>query len=153
MVKYMANWENIKKKVGIFAAKTAKKTAEFTDVAALKIKIAAKEADIDLAYRRLGKLSYAKLKELEGVDPAELTTGISDEIKEIDKLLAELEALKKEDAERKAAKKAAKAEEDEDEEDEELDTAIIEEFKEARVVADKAYVEAKKAAEEAREEE
>ena len=147
----MANWENFKKKVGIFAAKTAKKTVELTDTAALKIKIAAKEADIDLAYRRLGKLSYAKLKELEGVDPAELTTGISNELKEIDKLLAELEALKKEDAERKAAKQAKKADDEEEEDDEELDTAIIEEFKEARIVADKAYVEAKQAAEEAKE--
>lgn len=147
----MANWENFKKKVGIFAAKTAKKTVELTDTAALKIKIAAKEADIDLAYRRLGKLSYAKLKELEGVDPAELTTGISNELKEIDKLLAELEALKKEDAERKAAKQSKKDEESDEEDEEELDTAIIEEFKEARIVADKAYVEAKQAAEEAKE--
>ena len=147
----MANWENFKKKVGIFAAKTAKKTVELTDTAALKIKIAAKEADIDLAYRRLGKLSYAKLKELEGVDPVELTTGISNELKEIDKLLAELEALKKEDAERKAAKQSKKDEESDEEDEEELDTAIIEEFNEARIVADKAYVEAKQAAEEAKE--
>jgi hypothetical protein len=53
----MSNWKKFKKKLGDFADKTAGKTRELTDTAALKIKIANKEADRDLEYRKLGKLA------------------------------------------------------------------------------------------------
>ena len=40
----MSKWENFKKNIGKLADKTAKKTRELTDTAALKLKIANKEA-------------------------------------------------------------------------------------------------------------
>lgn len=147
----MSKWENFKKNIGKLADKTAKKTRELTDTAALKLKIANKEADRDIEYAKLGKLAYAKLKELEGVDPTELTANISASLEKLDTILAELEALKAEDAERKAAKEAEKAAKEKDDDDDELNMGVMQEFNEARKVADEAYDEAKEAASEAKE--
>ena len=149
----MSKWDNFKDKVGKLADKTAQKTRELTDTAALKIKIANKEADRDQVYKKLGKLAYSKLKELEGVNQDELTASISECLSEIDKILAELEELKAEDAKRKAEKAAAKeakkaAKEDEDEDDD-LDMQVMKEFNEARKTADEKFEEAKQAAENA----
>lgn len=146
----MSKWENFKKNVGVLADKTAKKTRELTDTAALKLKIANKEADRDIEYTKLGKLAYAKLKELEGVDPAVLTEKISASLEKLDTILSDLEALKKEDAERKAAKESEKAAKNKKDEDE-LNMNVMEEFKEARKTADEAFEEAKEAADEAKE--
>ena len=151
----MSKWDDFKKNMSELADKTVKKTRELTDTAALKLKIANKEADRDIEYARLGKLAYAKLKELEGIDAAELTASISESLSKLDTILAELEALKDEDAERKAAKEAAKeaeraAREAEKEEDEELNTKVMDEFKEARKTADEKYEEAKSDADEAK---
>ena len=146
----MSKWENFKQKMGDLADKTAKKTRELTDTAALKLKIANKEADRDIEYAKLGKLAYAKLKELEGVDPTELTASISASLEKLDTILAELEALKAEDAERKAAKEAEKAAKEKKDDEDELDLNVMERFHEARDVADKAYEDAKAEAEEAK---
>ena len=148
----MSKWEDFKQKMGVLADKTAKKTRELTDTAALKLKIANKEADRDIEYARLGKLAYAKLKELEGVDPEELTANISASLEKLDGILAELAALKAEDEERKAAKEAAKeaAKAAKEEDDDELDMKVMDEFKDARKDADEAYEEAKDAASDAK---
>ena len=60
--RFMSTWNDIKKSVGLIAEKTAIKTRELTDTASLKIKIASREADRDTEYKRLGKLTYTKLK-------------------------------------------------------------------------------------------
>ncbi len=146
----MSKWENFKQKMGDLADKTAKKTRELTDTAALKLKIANKEADRDIEYAKLGKLAYAKLKELEGVDATELTANISESLAKLDEIIAELEALKAEDAERKAAKEAEKAAKEKEDDEDALDLNVMEQFNEARVIADKAYEDAKQAAEEAK---
>ena len=62
----MSKWDDFKKNLGKFADKTVTKTRELTDTASLKIKIANKEADRNIEYKRLGKLTYAKLKALDG---------------------------------------------------------------------------------------
>ncbi len=152
LVKYMSKWEDFKQKMGVLADKTAQKTRELTDTAALKLKIANKEADRDIEYAKLGKLAYAKLKELEGVDPEELTASISASLEKLDTILAELEALKTEDEERKAAKEAAKetARAAKEEDDDELDMKVMDEFKDARREADEKYEEAKAEADKAK---
>ena len=149
----MPNWDKIKKNVGNIANKTATKTRELTDTAALKLKIATKEADRDTEYKRLGKLAYVKLKELEGFDSASLTESIAASLDSLDKIIEELDALKKEDEERKkekqAQKDAKKAEKEKAAEaEEELNLAIMTEFNEARVEADIVYENAKAQAEE-----
>jgi hypothetical protein len=105
----MSTWEDLKRSLGTIADKTATKTRELTDAAALKIKIANKEADRDLEYKRLGKLTYAKLKASQGRDTSEIVAQISKSIENLDRIIAELKALKARDEERKAEKTAAKA--------------------------------------------
>lgn len=128
----MSKWDDFKKSLGNFADKTVTKTRELTDTASLKIKIANKEADRDIEYKRLGKLTYAKLKKLEGHSTEELTAKISESLEKLDKIIAELEALKNEDDERKAAKEAAKAAKAaRNDDDEELNTDTINDFEAA----------------------
>jgi hypothetical protein len=154
----MSKWDDFKKNLGEIADKTANKTRELTDAAALKIKIANKESDRDLEYKKLGKMTYAKLKNFKGADPEELTAKISESLENLDRILAELEELKKEAAERKAEKEAEKAAEkaakqaekaskketeSQDKEEDTLDVKIMEEFNCARKVADEKFEEAK----------
>ena len=151
----MPNWEKIKKNLGNIADKTVNKTKELTDTASLKIKIAGKESDRDIAYKKLGKLAYVKLKQLEGFDTEETTAKISEALEELDVILAELAALKAEDEARKQEKQAEKEakkqeKQAEKEEDEELNMEVMTEFNKARVVADEEYEKAKTAAEEAK---
>ncbi|MBE6684303.1 MAG: hypothetical protein E7592_01470 [Ruminococcaceae bacterium] len=126
----MSKWDDFKKTLGNFADKTVTKTRELTDTASLKIKIANKEADRDIEYKRLGKLTYAKLKKLEGHSTEELTVKISESIEKLDNIIAELNALKSEDEERKAAKEAEKAAKAaaRNDDDEELNTDTINGF-------------------------
>ena len=149
----MSKWDNFKKSVGDIADKTVNKTKELTDTAALKLKIANKEADRDIEYKRLGKLAYVKLKGLEGCDSTEMTERIAASLEHLDRILGELKGLKAEEeskknekATQKAAKKAEKKKEEEA--DEELNMAVMTEFHEARIVADEEYEKAKAAAEE-----
>lgn len=151
----MPNWEKIKKNIENFADKTVNKTKELTDTASLKIKIASKESDRDLAYKKLGKSAYIKLKKLEGFDSPELTETIAKELEEIDKILAELEALKAEEEARKQEKQAEKEAKKQEkkaaeETDEELNVEVMKQFNQARTVADEEYEKAKAAAEEAK---
>ena len=104
----MPNWEKIKKNIGNIADKTVNKTKELTDTATLKIKIAGKESDRDIAYKKLGKLAYVKLKQLEGFDSEEITEKISKLLEELDTILKELAALKAEEEARKQEKQAEK---------------------------------------------
>ncbi len=105
----MSKWDEFKKSVGVIADKTVTKTRELTDTASLKLKIASKEADRDSEYKKLGKLTYTKLKNDIPGNAEALTREISESIDKLDKIFAELEALKKEEADRRAAKEAEKA--------------------------------------------
>lgn len=156
----MYNWDKFKENAKGVANKTAAKTRELTDAAALKLKIANKEADRDVEYKRLGKLSYVKLKQLEGHDSAELTESISTCLDRLDKIHMEIAELKSEEnakkaeknAEKNAEKAAKKAKKQaEKEESEKLNMRVMEEFAEAREVADEEYQKAKQAAEDAKE--
>ena len=152
----MSKWDEFKKGIGSFADKTVGKTREITDSATIKIKIANKEADRDQEYRRLGKLTYAKLKKLDVSDSAKLTEKISEVMARIDVIMADIAALKAREEDIKAAKEAEKAAKaaaraaSEEEEDEEEASIIMDEFNEARREADEEYVKAKKAADEAK---
>ena len=150
----MPNWEKIKKNLGNIADKTVTKTKELTDTASLKIKIASKESDRDLAYKKLGKLAYVKLKQLDGYDSEEITAKISGILEELDAILADLAALKAEEEARKqekqAEKEAKKQEKPKEETNEELNMEVMTEFNKARAVADEEYEKAKTAAEEAK---
>ena len=148
----MSKWDDFKKSVGSFADKTANKTRELTDTAALKIKIANKEADRDTEYRNLGRLAYAKLRCVEGTDPEALTEEISATMDKLDEICRALAELKREDEARKSAKqeKSEEKKEQEKEPNEELDMQVMAEFNEARQVADVEYEKAKQAAEDAK---
>ena len=129
----MSKWDDFKKTLGNFADKTVSKTRELTDTASLKIKIANKEADRDIEYKKLGKLTYAKLKSTEKHSAEELTKKISETLDSLDKIIAELEALKAQDDERKAEKEAKKAEksafyESGDDSSDELNTNTIDDL-------------------------
>ena len=149
----MSKWDEFKKGIGTFADKTVEKTKGLTDSATIKIKIANKEADRDQEYRRLGKLTYAKLKKLNSSEAGELTAMISETMARIDRIMAEIDALQSKEDDIKAAKeadraaKAARRAAEEDEEDEEEAAIIMDEFNEARRVADEEYEKAKKLAE------
>jgi hypothetical protein len=144
----MSKWEELKSNLSVIADKTIKKTKELTDTASLKIKIASKEADRDIEYKNLGRLTYLKLKDTDTKDPEALTKQISESIEKLDTINEEIITLKKEDELRKKAKKAEKEEakkkaEEEAEQEEEL---IMEQFNEARREADAEYEKAKEAA-------
>lgn len=128
----MSKWDDFKKSLGNFADKTVSKTRELTDTASLKIKIANKEADRDIEYKRLGKLTYAKLKASDSHSTKELTVKISESIEKLDKIISELDALKNEDDGRKAAKESEKAARaaarSNDDDDEELNIDTINDF-------------------------
>ena len=152
----MSKWDDFKKGFGDFADKTVGMTKELTGSATLKIKIANKEADRDQEYRRLGKLTYAKLKKLSDGDSAELTAKISETMARIDKIMAEIAEMKAKEDEIKAAKEAEKAARaakkaaEEEEDDEEVDLVIMDEFNQARREADEEFDKAKKAADDAK---
>lgn len=105
----MSAWNDIKKSVSLFAEKTANKTRELTDTASLKIKIASREADRDTEYKRLGKLTYSKLKNTDEYSSEKLTLEISKTIERLDEINAQIKDLKAEEDERRASKEAEKA--------------------------------------------
>lgn len=108
----MSTWNDFKKSVGLFAEKTANKTRELTDTASLKIKIASREADRDTEYKRLGRLTYSKLKSTDDSQSERLTLEISKSIEKLDEINLEIGALRAEEDERRAAKEAEKAQKD-----------------------------------------
>ena len=117
----MSTWDDFKKSVGYYADKTVKKTRELTDTASLKIKIASKEADRDTEYKRLGKLTYAKLKNTTSKDSEKLTRAISECIEKLDAILSELDSMLSEEEIRRAKKEAEKATKNEKKENFEKD--------------------------------
>ena len=148
----MANWNDIKKSIGNIADRTATKTREIADTASLKIKIANKEAERDIQYKALGKLAYAKLRNLNVKDPDALTENISTTLDKLDAILKEIAELRAEDEARRAAKQAEKqakedakhrAEQEEEAEQEELNRKVMEDFNNARTEADAEYEKAK----------
>lgn len=154
----MANWDDIKRSIGNIADKTAIKTRELADTASIKIKIANKEAERDVQYKALGKLAYAKLRNINVSDAEALTENISNTLDKLDSVLKEIHDLKAELEARRAAKEAEKAmkkeekcraEQAEQEEAEELNRRVIENFEEARKKAETEYQKAKADAEEA----
>lgn len=104
----MSMWNDIKKSVTDFADKAAKKTEELTDAAAMKIKIANKEAERDSEYKNLGRLIYEKLGDADEQRKEQLTEAIAESIKKLDATIAELTRLNKEYNEAKAAREAEK---------------------------------------------
>lgn len=152
----MANWNDIKSGIGSIANKTANKTRELADSAALRIKIANKEAERDIQYKALGKLAYAKLRNINVKDPEALTESISTTLDKIDTILKELHDLQAEVEARRAAKEAEKAakqeaarqqEEREEQENEELNRKVMDDFNKARADAEDEYEKAKADAE------
>lgn len=152
----MANWNDIKTGIGSIANKTASKTRELADSASLKIKIANKEAERDIQYKALGKLAYAKLRNVNVKDPDALTQNISITLDKLDAILKELHDLKAEAEARRAAKEAQKAakeqaarqqEEREEQEAEELNRRVMNDFNKARAEANDQYQQAKADAE------
>ncbi len=105
----MSTWNDIKKSVGLFAERTAAKTRELTDTASLKIKIASHEADRDTEYKKLGRLTYQKLKNAEEKKSEQLTLEISKVIEKLDEINARIDELRAEEQERREAKEAEKA--------------------------------------------
>lgn len=142
----MSNWENFKIGFGKLADNTVNKTRELTDTAALKIKIANKEAERDMEYKNLGKLTYAKLKKLDGTNNEAVTKEISDTLEKLDRTNRALSSLKAEEkakkAEKEAEKQAKKAKDNDD------DQLIMDSFNEARAEAEEEYQKAKQAADE-----
>lgn len=162
----MSKWEEFKKNLGEIADKTVNKTRELTDSAALKIKIANKEAERDTEYKNLGKLAYKKLKKLEDHNSEETTAKISQALEKLDEINKELKDLKAEEKARKDAKEAEKAEKEAEKEaakqaekqaekkakaeEEKLNMAVMNDFNEARKEADNEYEKAKQAADDAK---
>ena len=147
----MSKWETFKAEFGKFADKTVNKTRDLTDLAALKIKIANKEAERDTEYKNLGKLTYAKLKKLDGTDPQTVTKEISDILEKLDAINQAIASLKAEEKAKKDARDAAKEAERQakqaKEEDNEEEKLVMDMFNEARAEADAEYEKAKQAAE------
>ena len=155
----MPNWNDIKKNIGNLADKTAAVTRELTDVASLKIKIANKESDRDHEYKHLGKLAYARLRQIKGFDAEQLASDISASLERLDtinKELAELKAIEKSRNDAKAADKKAKetkkaeAAEKKKQESEKLNLEVMDQFNNARTTANEEYQKAKEAAEDAK---
>ncbi len=106
----MSKWDDIKKGIGYYADKTVTKTRELTDTASLKLKIASREADRDTEYKKLGELTYEKLKDQNLANADSLTRDISDTIARLDAICDELSKLKADEEARRTAKEAEKAE-------------------------------------------
>ena len=155
----MANWNDIKASIGNIAGKTAAKTRELADTASLKLKIAGKEAERDVQYKALGKLAYAKLRDVNVKDPEALTQGISTTLDKLDTILKELHDLNSELEARRAAKEAERAakeeaerleQEREEQENEELNRRIAEGMENAENQAKEEFEKAKAEAESAK---
>lgn len=102
----MANWDEIKVKIGNAANKAIKKTEELADSASKHIKLKAMDGKLSEKYESLGRLTYKQLKS--GESQAEKISGVIDEIDSLrvqrKALHDEIEADKKKRAEEKAAK-------------------------------------------------
>ena len=84
----MANWQEIKGKLGKAAETAVKKTGELADSAAKHVKLKALDGKLSGKYEKLGRLTYKQLKS--GESQAE---DISKAVEEIDSLRAQRKAL------------------------------------------------------------
>ena len=101
----MANWNEIRVKVGNAASKAAKKTEEIAHTTAKYVKLKSLDSKISAKFEVLGKLTYKQIKDEES--QAERIARVIDEI---DSLRAQRKALKEEieaDKQRRAEEKAA----------------------------------------------
>ena len=99
----MANWDEIKDKLGRAASKAVKKTEELADSASKHIKLKAIDSKLSGRYEMLGRLTYKQLKS--GDSQAER---ISTVIEDIDLLRSQRRALQAEiesDKQRRAEEK------------------------------------------------
>lgn len=92
----MSSWNEIKNNIQVIAKKTAKKTEELADTAVFKVKIGAKQNELNTQFKNLGIVTYKKLHSESEDDTAALTEKIAVYVSNIDKLSAELRALKEE---------------------------------------------------------
>ena len=139
----MSSWNEIKGNIQTFAKKTAKKTEELADTAVFKVKIAAKQNELNTQFKNLGIVVYKKLHAENEEDTAALTEKIAVYISNIDKLTVELATLKaeyKKHIESTKPQKAVsvsigngKAE---------PDAKVLQSFKEAREVGNEEFAEA-----------
>jgi septal ring factor EnvC (AmiA/AmiB activator) len=107
-------WDDICKSVGQLAKKAGQKFEELSDVAALRLRISAQQAEIEEAYAKLGKLTYEHSyaeKELE-VDSLEINREIASCIEAIARLREEIAALKAKIAAKTEAEFEGEAEQD-----------------------------------------
>ena len=110
----MANWEEIRVKVGKAANKAAKKTEELAQSTAKHVKLKSLEHKLSSKYEDLGRLTYKQIKD--EVSQAEKISRIIEDIDflrvQIKNLKAEIEEDKKRRAEEKAKDKEARKEQD-----------------------------------------
>ena len=92
----MSSWNEIKSNIQAIAKKTAKKTEELADTAVFKVKIGAKENELNTQFKNLGIVVYKKLHSENDEDTAALTEKIAVYVSNIDKLSSELNTLKAE---------------------------------------------------------
>ena len=100
----MANWQEIKGKIGKAAESAVKKTGELADTAAKHVKIKTIDGKLSGRYEKLGRLTYKQLKS--GESQAE---EISKAVEEIDSLRAQRKAISDEieaEKQRRAEEKA-----------------------------------------------
>ena len=109
----MADWNEIRSKIGKAANKAVQKTSEMADSASKYVKLKSYDSKISSKYESLGRLTYKQIKS--GESQAQR---ISELIDDIDSLCAnrkqladEIEADKQRRAEEKAAEKQQRAEE------------------------------------------
>ena len=117
----MANWEEIRVKVGNAAKKTAKKTEELAHITAKYVKLKALDTKISGKYEELGRYTYKQIKN--EVSQAEK---ISLVISEIDALRAQRSTLKEEIEADKKKRTEEKAEENSEPVAEETDSGETE---------------------------
>lgn len=154
----MSKWDDFKSGISSLAGKTANKTRELTGAASIKIKIANKEADRDREYKLLGKLTYAKLKNISLNDGEDLTAKISETLEKLDGILLDIKTLKHQEAELKSSKEAERVAREEAkrakeaaeyDDDDDYDEVVMDQFNAARKEADEEYQRAKQAAKDA----
>ena len=103
----MANWNDIKVKVGKAANTAVKKTGEIADTASKYVKLKAVDVKLASKYESLGRLTYKQLKN--GGSQAEKISAIIEKLDQLNEQRAaikdEIEAEKQRRADEKANKK------------------------------------------------
>ena len=111
----MANWSEIKSKIGKTTDKVVAKTGEVADIAAKHIKLKAMDGKISGKYEELGRYYYKQLKSEQSQEEKISTTvnALESLIADRKTLREEIEEDKKRRAEEKKAREEARSEQDE----------------------------------------